>query len=48
MIDATARKIRRPLGPRQVDFYRGDKKCHFMASQMIVDSDGMIVMLVTG
>ena len=48
MIDAIAHKIRRPLGPRQVDFYRGDKKCHFMASQLIVDSNGMIVILVTG
>ena len=29
-------------------FLPGDKKCHFMASQLIADSGGMIAMLVTG
>ena len=47
MIDVTVHRIRRPSGPRQAEFYRGDKKFHFMSSQMIVDSDGMIVALVT-
>ena len=29
MIDATVHQIRRPAGPRQAEFYRGDKKFHF-------------------
>ena len=45
MTDATVHRIRRLSGPRQADFYRGDKKFHFMASQLIADSDGMIAML---
>ena len=32
VIDATVHRIRRPSGLRKADFYRGDKKCHFMAS----------------
>jgi len=47
-IDGTIHQVRRPSGPRQADFYRGDKKCHFMSSQMVVDADGMIVLLVAG
>ena len=38
--DATIHKIRRPSGPRQADFYRGDKRCHFMSSQVVIDTDG--------
>lgn len=48
MIDATAHRIRRPSGPRQADFYRGDKKYHFMSTQLIIDADGLIVLLVAG
>lgn len=48
MIDGTIHKVRRPSGPRQADFYRGDKHCHFMSSQVVVDTDGLIVLLVTG
>ena len=48
IIDATIHKIRRPSGPRQADFYRGDKRCHFMSSQVVIDADGLIVLLVSG
>lgn len=48
MIDGTIHRIRRPSGPLQAEFYRGDKRCHFMSSQVIVDADGLIVLLVTG
>jgi len=48
MIDATVHRIRRPSGPMQVEFYRGDKKFHFMTTQIVVDNDGLIVLLVTG
>ncbi|KXJ07896.1 putative transposase for insertion sequence element IS702 [Exaiptasia diaphana] len=47
-IDATTHRIRRPSGPRQADFYRRDKKCHFMSTQLVLDSDGLIVLLVAG
>ena len=30
------------------EFYRGDKRCHFISSQIVVDTDGLIVLLVTG
>ena len=29
-------------------FYRGDKRCHFISSQIVVDTNGLIVLLVTG
>ena len=48
MIDGTIHQIRRPSGPLQAEFYRGDKRCHFMSTQVIVDADGLIVLLVTG
>ena len=48
MIDGTIRRIRRPSTGRQADFYRGDKRCHFMSTQLVVDADGMIVLLATG
>lgn len=48
VIDATTHRIQRPTGPRQADFYRGDKKYHFMSTQLIVDADGLIVLLVAG
>jgi len=48
MIDATTHRIQRPSGPRQVDFYRGDKKYHFMSTQLVIDADGLIVLLVAG
>lgn len=48
MIDGTIHQVRRPSGPLQAEFYRGDKRCHFMSSQLIVDADGLIVLLVTG
>lgn len=48
MIDGTIHRIRRPSRPLQAEFYRGDKRCHFMSSQVIVYADGLIVLLVTG
>lgn len=48
MIDGTIHRIRRPSGPLQAEFYRGDKRCHFISSQIVVDADGLIVLLVTG
>lgn len=48
MIDGTIHQVRRPSGPLQAEFYRRDKRCHFMSSQLIVDADGLIVLLVTG
>ena len=41
IIDATIHRIRLPTGRLQAEFYRGDKKTHFMSTQMIVDADGM-------
>lgn len=34
-IDATIHRIRRPTGRLQTEFYRGDKKKHFISTQMI-------------
>lgn len=48
MIDGTIHPINRPSGREQARFYRGDKKCHFMSSQVVVDPNGLIVMLVSG
>ena len=48
LIDGTIHQIRRPSGPLQAEFYRGDKRCHFISSQIVVDTDGLIVLLVTG
>lgn len=48
MIDATPHEIRRPSGARQAQFYRGDKRYHFMSTQMVIDADGLIVLLVAG
>lgn len=48
MIDGTIHRIRRPSGLIQAEFYRGDKRCHFISSQIVVDADGRIVLLVTG
>ena len=48
MIDGTIHLIRRPSGPLQAEFYRGDKCCHFISSQIVVDADGLIVLLFTG
>ena len=48
MIDGTIHRIRRPSGLIQAEFYRGDKRCHFISSQIVVDADGLIVLLVTG
>ena len=48
MIDGTIHRIRRPSGPLQAEFYSGDKRCHFISSQIVVDADGLIVLLVTG
>lgn len=42
IVDATTHPIWRP-SQRQAMFYRGDKKKHFMSSQLIVTPDGMIV-----
>ena len=48
IVDATIHRIRRPSGRMQAEFYRGDKKTHFMSTQLIVDANGMIVMLISG
>ena len=48
MIDGAIHRIRRPSGPIQAEFYRGDKRCHFISLQIVVDADGLIVLLVTG
>ena len=47
LIDGTIHQIRRPFGQLQAEFYRGDKRCHFISSQIVVDTDGLIVLLVT-
>ncbi|KXJ24150.1 hypothetical protein AC249_AIPGENE16634 [Exaiptasia diaphana] len=47
-IDATSHRILRTSGPRQADFYRRDKKYHCMSTQLVPDSDGLIVLLVAG
>lgn len=48
IIDATIHRIRRPTGRLQEEVYRGDKKTHFIYTQIIVDADEMIVLLVSG
>ena len=48
MIDGTIHRINRPSNAEQAEFYRGEKRCHFMSTQFIVDADGLIVLLVTG
>ena len=48
MIDGRIHRINRRLNAEQTEFYRGDKRCHFMSTQLIVDADGLIVLLVTG
>ena len=48
MIDGTIHRINRPSNAEQAEFYRGDKRCHFMSTQLVVDADGLIVLLVTG
>ena len=48
LIDGTIHQIRRPSRPLQAEFYRGDKRCHFFSSQIVVDTDSIIVLLVTG
>ena len=48
MIDGTIHGINRPSNAEQAEFYRGDKECHFMSTQLVVDADGLIVLLVTG
>jgi hypothetical protein len=37
MIDGTIHRTHRPSGPLQAEFYRGDQRCYFMSSQMVVD-----------
>lgn len=48
LIDGTIHRIQRPTGNLQREFYRGDKKCHFMSSQIVIDPTGMIVLIVSG
>ena len=48
MIDGTIHRIRRLSGPLQAEFYCGDKCCHYISSQIVVDADGLIVLLFTG
>ena len=48
MIDGTIHRFRRPYGPLQAEFYCGDKCCHFISSQIVVDADGLIVLPFTG
>lgn len=47
MIDATIHPIWRPKPRLQRAFYRGDKKRHFMSSQIICTPDLMIVHVET-
>ena len=39
LIDGTIHRIRCPYGPLQAKFYCGDKRCHFISSQIVVDAD---------
>lgn len=48
MTDGTIHQINQPSGPEQAGFYRREKRCHFMSTELIVDGDGLIVLLVTG
>lgn len=48
LIDGTIHQIRRLSRPLQAEFYRGDKRCHFISLQIVVDTVGLIVLLVTG
>lgn len=47
IIDGTIHPIRRPTGALQREFYRGDKKRHFMSSQILIDPNGMIVLIIS-
>lgn len=47
MIDGTVHPIQRPTGALQREFYRRDKKHHFMSSQIIIDPNGLIVLIVS-
>lgn len=46
-IDCTIHKIWRP-SIRQADYYRGDKKTHFLSTIIIVNPDGLPVYVKTG
>ena len=46
-IDGAAHRRNRP-GHRQSAYYRGDKKCHFITSQVTVDHSGLIRNIETG
>lgn len=48
VIEGTIHRIRHPSGWLQAEFHRGDKRCYFMSSQLIVDAYGLIMLLVTG
>ena len=48
LIDRTIHWICHPSGLLQAEFYRGDKCCHFISAQIVVDTDGLIVLLNTG
>ena len=48
LIDGTIYQIRCPSGPPQAEFYRGDQRSNFISSQIVVYTDGLIVLLVTG
>ena len=39
MIDGTIHRINRRLNAEQTEFYRGDKRFHFMPTQLVVDAD---------
>ena len=47
MIDGTIHRKNRRLNAEQTtEFYRGDKRCYFMSTQLMADADGLIVLLV--
>ena len=47
-VDATIHRVRRPTGRLQAEICRGDKKTHCMSTQIIVDVDGVMGLLVSG
>lgn len=48
LIDGTIHQICRPSRPLPAEFYRGDKPCQSISSQIVVDRVGLIVLLITG
>lgn len=47
VVDGTITRIYRPL-KEQHRFFRGDKKCHFINTHLLIDFDGKIIAVATG